>query len=246
MLFRRNMLSVGSVLAVSGLVPGVAGAQTAGAFDVVRDWDFLPPTVAPEQAEHLTAAGPARSVEIAKAFRLLFGAPRGKKPVEVAKYFEELRKTEKPIREGYYWNEEWPIGRPNPLIVGFFSMTNTLPNKGDETYWCAAFVNFCLAVAQRPLNWSVWALDFVKYGEPTNDPQIGDIVVLSRPGGGHVGFYLGRYQRDGRDAGITVLGGNQGGGSPRSAGAVSEGKIAFASSYEVKGYRVIPPAVSNG
>jgi uncharacterized protein (TIGR02594 family) len=242
MLLRRAIVSISGALAVASSYSRMAKAQGTDTIDLERDWKFLSGSPS-SGGSAVTGSGPARSEEVAKAFRLLYNAPRGKEPAEVAKYFEGFRASEKPTKEGYYWNEEWPTDRPNPVVVGFFSMTNTLPNKGDETPWCAAFVNFCLAVAGRPIEWSAWALDFVNYGKPTTDPNVGDIVVFSRPGGGHVGFYLGRYKDGtGKDIGTLVLGGNQGGGSPGSKGAVSVGKVAFASSYEIKGYRMIPTA----
>jgi uncharacterized protein (TIGR02594 family) len=157
--------------------------------------------------------------------------------VQVAEYFLVDLKVKSP--SGYYWNEEWPISRPNPVITGFFTMTNVLPNKADDTYWCAAFVNFCLGVAGRPINWSAWALDFTKYGTTAEDPQPGDLVVFSRHGGGHVGFFITKYD-DSSGSGVIVLGGNQGGGSPGTKGAVSKQKFSYNSGYHIEDFRRIP------
>lgn len=82
--------------------------------------------------------------------------------------------------------------------------------------WCAAFVNTMLAlhhipgsesVSQHPLT----ARSFLKWGEPTIEPEYGDIVILTRGTAGwqgHVGFYIDTVYIDGVKK-ILVLGGNQ-------------------------------------
>lgn len=74
--------------------------------------------------------------------------------------------------------------------------------------WCAAFVNAVLATNGLPGTGSLSARSFLGYGEATNRPVKGDIVVSRRGTGdqGHVGFY------EGTDANgnVRVLGGNTG------------------------------------
>ncbi len=48
------------------------------------------------------------------------------------------------------------------------------------------------------------ALDFLSWGEALPGPALGAILVFRRPGGGHVGFYVGES-----DDAFYVLGGNQ-------------------------------------
>lgn len=75
--------------------------------------------------------------------------------------------------------------------------------------WCADFVNASLRDSGLPGTNSGMARSFLKYGQPVDTPQKGDIAVFSRgdPNGpyGHVGFYEGEDPN-----GIRVLGGNQG------------------------------------
>jgi uncharacterized protein (TIGR02594 family) len=55
-------------------------------------------------------------------------------------------------------------------------------------------------VPSKPL----WALNWAKWGQDGGQPELGDVLVFVRPGGGHVGLYVG-------EDGIAyhVLGGNQ-------------------------------------
>ncbi len=46
--------------------------------------------------------------------------------------------------------------------------------------------------------------DWIKFGNASDKPMLGDVLVFGRKGGGHVGLYVG----EGRDA-YHVLGGNQ-------------------------------------
>jgi|SRR5581483_939232 len=223
---RKIMFTVASSSALA--VTGRSMAQQTKTIDVVKDWGFAPSSLLPTApAETPTGLEPARNEEVTTAFRLLFRAPRGVTPLLVAEYFEGLRDKNS---AGKPYNYEWPTpGRANPLIVGFFSMTNTLPSEGDQTSWCAAFVNFCLAVADKKLTGSALSGSFRTYGQQTNDPTPGDIVVFrdagpkGNQGFGHVGFFVSKDNN-----GIQVLGGNQR-GSTGSTGAVTRTKFGFSS-----------------
>lgn len=79
--------------------------------------------------------------------------------------------------------------------------------KDDETPWCGTFVAHCLREAGHPIpkHW-YRALGWKDYGSNLRPTHVceGAILVFSREGGGHVGFYVGEdrfYYR--------VLGGNQ-------------------------------------
>lgn len=82
--------------------------------------------------------------------------------------------------------------------------------------WCAAFVNSILALHDIPGSESVsehplLARSFLDWGIPTDEPEYGDIVILTRGNAGwqgHVGFYIDTIYVDGVKK-ILVLGGNQ-------------------------------------
>ena len=234
----RRKLVVGS-LAASGLlsteVAAVrsASAQDSDPFAQFKSFGFLGPESDPEfgaeitgdapQSTEAVGTGPSRHSEVAAAFRLLFDAKTSEGHLGVARYFESITKEN---RDGELYKWEWKT-RANPLIVGLFSMTNTLPSAGDQTAWCAAFVNFCLYATRRKTTFSAMSGSFRRYGDPTSDPEPGDIVVFSKygtkgkKGFGHVGFFVDRSGST-----IKVLGGNQ---RPGTTGAVVQ------SDYKIKG-----------
>ena len=76
----------------------------------------------------------------------------------------------------------------------------------DEVPWCGLFMAVvALRAGKVPPAKPLWALNWAKFGSPSPAPMLGDVLVFRRPGGGHVGLYLGE------DAGaFHVLGGNQG------------------------------------
>lgn len=89
-----------------------------------------------------------------------------------------------------------------------------------KTAWCAAYVNATLAKAGASGTGALNARSFLEWGQKVDEPQKGDVVVLSRgdPNGweGHVGFYDGTNE----DGSIRILGGNQG-GEANGGGGVS-------------------------
>lgn len=97
--------------------------------------------------------------------------------------------------------------------TGRHALVSFLRNGGVNidptvTPWCAGWANAALTQAGMVGTGSLAARSFLNWGEPVTEPQIGDMVVLSRgsnPAHGHVGFFKG-YDERGR---ILILGGNQ-------------------------------------
>ena len=76
----------------------------------------------------------------------------------------------------------------------------------DEIAWCGLFVGFCAQEAGFPFNQTLLgAKNWLNWGNPVKEPMLGDVLVFSRDGGGHVGFYVGEDKEC-----YHVLGGNQG------------------------------------
>lgn len=92
------------------------------------------------------------------------------------------------------WRDE--LNQNGVKIAGF---------SDDDIPWCGLFAAIVAfrsgkCVVDGPL----WARNWAKFGTETNEPSLGDILVFSRNGGGHVGFYVAE------DAtAYHVLGGNQ-------------------------------------
>lgn len=76
--------------------------------------------------------------------------------------------------------------------------------------WCANFVGMIEKKAGRRGTGSNLALSYARYGKavPLRHAQPGDIVVLKRRGGGHVGYYAGPGSRPGT---VKLISGNTGG-----------------------------------
>lgn len=97
------------------------------------------------------------------------------------------------------------IGRgDNPTILEWAREVG-LAYSHDETPWCGLFM---AVVAKRaglqPPKEPLWALSWRGFGKPVAAPMLGDVLVFSRAGGGHVALYVGE------DAACWhCLGGNQ-------------------------------------
>ncbi|MCE3269705.1 MAG: hypothetical protein K0S57_102 [Ramlibacter sp.] len=174
-----------------------------------KDMELKADEVARKGFEVFGTAPPTQD-ELDDATRILAAAPITKDPLVVARYFENLPDVNK---EKQAYNAEWPE-RANPVIVAFFlQATNYGSPNGDDTPWCAAFMNWCLMRAGKPRTKSASSGSFRCFALPATSPhQVGDIAVFKKrgydepcSGKGHVAFWLA-------ESGdwVTVLGGNQG------------------------------------
>jgi uncharacterized protein (TIGR02594 family) len=83
----------------------------------------------------------------------------------------------------------------NPIIMAWAeNLGLTHKYKADVTPWCG----LGMAYAAKRAGWEdqipkdpLWALNWAKFGEPAKPAMLGDILVFERPGGGHVGVYVG-------------------------------------------------------
>lgn len=75
----------------------------------------------------------------------------------------------------------------------------------DDVPWCSVFA---IAIASEAgadtENANAWARTWLNVGARTDTPQLGNVVVLSRGEGGHVGFYAGETETQ-----VYVLSGNE-------------------------------------
>lgn len=91
----------------------------------------------------------------------------------------------------------------NPRIVEYHTFT-TYNATSDEVPWCSSFVCWVFEKEGIPSTRSAAAMSWLKWGKAIRKPVLGCVVVLKRPGGHHVGFYLGETPDK-----IDLLGGNQ-------------------------------------
>lgn len=104
--------------------------------------------------------------------------------------------------------KEYPGAPSNPVILNWAKRAGRflgIGYDGDHVPWCGLFVSFCMleaginppSIAVRASSWAAW-------GVPLSKGTLGAVLVFTREGGGHVGFYLSE------DALFYhVLGGNQ-------------------------------------
>lgn len=118
-------------------------------------------------------------------------------------WFEEAKR-----HEGV---REIPGRKHSPVIMGWIKNLGArvlgISVNDDETPWCGTFVAHCMRVAGiesppiavRAMAWANWGANL--------RPEVltpGAVLVFQRPGGGHVGFYVGEDKTH-----YHVLGGNQ-------------------------------------
>ncbi len=96
----------------------------------------------------------------------------------------------------------------NPQVLEYFHEIGHKWVKTDQTAWCSAFANWVCKKAGEPYSGKLNARSWLSVGESTENPRIGDIVVLWRESPsswkGHVGFYVKQTKRY-----VYILGGNQ-------------------------------------
>lgn len=90
----------------------------------------------------------------------------------------------------------------NPRIIEYHSAT-TLHATTDEVPWCSSFVNWCFKTAGYTGTRRADAKSWMNWGEPATAVR-GAVCVLTRTGGGHVGFFVREDDRF-----VWLLGGNQ-------------------------------------
>ena len=104
--------------------------------------------------------------------------------------------------------KETPGSADNPTIMEWAKdQSKWVENvyTGDDIPWCGLFVAECIKASnveitiQNPLS----ALEWKNFGEKT-EPCLGAIMIFSRNGGGHVGFYISEDSST-----YHILGGNQ-------------------------------------
>lgn len=122
------------------------------------------------------------------------------------------------IARSFIGTKEIPGKRHNTVIQSWLAKLGAWW-RDDETPWCGVFVAHCMREANLPVpqNW-MRAKAWADYGANLRSTHVcpGAILVFSRNGGGHVGFYVGEDKIY-----FYVLGGNQG-------NAVNVAKIAKA------------------
>lgn len=101
---------------------------------------------------------------------------------------------------------EGPGQANNPTIMGWAAELGLeRVYTADAVPWCGLFMALIAKRAAKPVPASpLWALNWAKWGVDGGQPELGDVLVFKRDGGGHVGLYVGEDH-----SAYHVLGGNE-------------------------------------
>jgi uncharacterized protein (TIGR02594 family) len=106
---------------------------------------------------------------------------------------------------------ETPGAGNSPVIMGWADEVDLeRVYTADAIAWCGLWMAM---IAQRagksfPKN-PLWALNWKSFGIEGGQPDLGDVLVFVRDGGGHVGLYIGEDRGNAmHPAAYHVLGGN--------------------------------------
>lgn len=93
----------------------------------------------------------------------------------------------------------------NPIILQWAKELGLNDYRKDDIAWCGLFMAYVAKQAGKdvPKN-PLWALNWAKFGTPSDKPMLGDVLTFQREGGGHVALYVG----EDKDC-FHCLGGNQ-------------------------------------
>lgn len=112
------------------------------------------------------------------------------------------------VARSYLGVKEFPGAPSNPIIMqwakNIFKWIG-IDYHGDHIPWCGLFVAAVMEECDiTPPHIAVRASEWSKWGQALEAPCYGAIMVFTRPGGGHVGFYVSEDAEC-----YHILGGNQ-------------------------------------
>jgi uncharacterized protein (TIGR02594 family) len=92
-----------------------------------------------------------------------------------------------------YGIKEAPGAIDNPVILSWAKEVGAQDYNHDEVPWCGLAMAVIAKRAQKDFNFQpLWAKNWSRFGQKVTDgPKLGDVLVYTRKGGGHVGLYIG-------------------------------------------------------
>lgn len=225
-------------------LPPESAFENGGFADVIDDNGYVPTLADYEKTFDFDAGkeNPFRE-EVKRGNQMIKATiPTNVTPYEVALKFWEWRQgkvstNDITAKEFSYYAREWPV-RGNPVIMQFFDATSYRTPEGDTTWWCSAFVSWCIQRARTgrkadnvrsiPVKGAASSA-YRNWGEEIKlaDAKKGDLVVFvnkSKPGNGHIGFFNDLKELNGKKI-IFVLGGNQSAQNEYNGGEVNIAKF---------------------
>lgn len=112
------------------------------------------------------------------------------------------------VAESLIGTKEVPGARNNPTIMKWAQRAARflgIRYDGDHVPWCGLFTAYCMVEAGiTPASIAVRASAWGDWGVALKEGAVGAVLVFTRNGGGHVGFYVSEDAEY-----YHVLGGNQ-------------------------------------
>lgn len=113
------------------------------------------------------------------------------------------------VKLGKLNTNEIPGPKSNPEILKLAEIADVSNiYKNDDVAWCAVAQAAICILANKEVPFKSYdrlrAASFLKFGSTVTEPVLGDVLVFTRTGGGHVGMYVG----EDKDC-FHVVGGNQ-------------------------------------
>lgn len=113
------------------------------------------------------------------------------------------------VKLGKLDTTEYPGPKSNPEIIALAKEAEVSKiYTSDETAWCAVAHTVLALRAGKIVSFKGYdrlrAKSFADFGSKVTIPMLGDTLVFIRPGGGHVGLYIGEDEEC-----YHVAGGNQ-------------------------------------
>lgn len=104
-----------------------------------------------------------------------------------------------------YGVKETVGAQDNPIILSWAEEIGITNYTHDAIAWCGLFIGVVAQRAGKPVvKDPLWAANWLNFGDEADVPMLGDVLVFKRPGGNHVGLYVGEDRTT-----YHVLGGNQ-------------------------------------
>jgi uncharacterized protein (TIGR02594 family) len=100
---------------------------------------------------------------------------------------------------------ESPGASDNPTIMSWAKDLGLKDYKHDAIPWCGlAMAIVAKRSGKEVVKDPLWAANWLKFGNKVINAMLGDVLVFKRPGGNHVGLYVGEDREC-----YHVMGGNQ-------------------------------------
>lgn len=109
----------------------------------------------------------------------------------------------------HYYGERPLSGKmSNPQILDFIKATSYPNTNSDEVPWCSAFLVYIFQQYGLDTPANAAAMSWMNYSVATDQPSLGDVVVLAWPAGDPSNHHVGLFIRETNEL-VYILAGNQ-------------------------------------